>query len=171
MKDLFDRSKEIILKNQSSSGAYIASPNFPTYHYSWFRDGSFIAFSMDTVEEFESSANFHAWAARMVNDRREIIKRAIYKSKHGVKLEKEDILHTRYSLNGTDAEEDWPNFQLDGFGTWLWALEKHQSMSGMGLSPEILHAAELIAQYLYAYGYCLVMIVGKNFQIKFIPIQ
>ena len=33
-------------------------------------------------------------------------------------------LPTRYTLDGELEPEvdDWPNFQLDGYGTWLWAL-------------------------------------------------
>lgn len=150
MKNLFEHSKEIILANQSLTGAYVASPNFPTYQYSWFRDGSFIAYSMDLVGEYQSSKKFHAWAAKMINRRKDVIKRAVNKSKSGEKLEKTDFLHTRYSINGSVSEEDWPNFQLDGFGTWLWALEKHQNLSGFQLSPEILQAAELLAYYLSA---------------------
>nr|MBI2904378.1 glycoside hydrolase [Chloroflexota bacterium] len=46
MTDLYRQSIEIILRNQTASGAYLASPNFPTYHYCWFRDGSFIAYAM-----------------------------------------------------------------------------------------------------------------------------
>ncbi|MFO7662332.1 MAG: glycoside hydrolase, partial [Chloroflexota bacterium] len=60
---LWDRSIDIILENQSSSGAYLASPNFPTYHYSWFRDGAFIAYAMDIAGHHESAARFHEWAA------------------------------------------------------------------------------------------------------------
>jgi NHL repeat/Glycosyl hydrolases family 15 len=47
INDLYQRSILIILQNQSPSGAYIASPNFPTYAYCWLRDGSFIAHAMD----------------------------------------------------------------------------------------------------------------------------
>ena len=59
MIDLYRRSIQIILENQSGSGAYIASPHFPTYHYCWFRDGAFCAYAMDLAGERESAARFH----------------------------------------------------------------------------------------------------------------
>ncbi len=44
---------------------------------------------------------------------------------------------------------NWPNFQLDGFGTWLWALNEHQKQNpAMKLSNELLDASELVAGYL-----------------------
>jgi hypothetical protein len=41
--DLYQHSIDLILANQHADGAYIASPAFPTYHYCWLRDGSFVA--------------------------------------------------------------------------------------------------------------------------------
>ena len=45
--DLVEKSLEVIINNQSKSGAFIASPSFDTYAFSWLRDGSFIANSLD----------------------------------------------------------------------------------------------------------------------------
>ena len=59
MTDLFQRSVEIILQNQSATGAYLASPNFDTYRYCWFRDGAFIAYAMNLAGEHESAQRFH----------------------------------------------------------------------------------------------------------------
>jgi GH15 family glucan-1,4-alpha-glucosidase len=150
MNDLYQRSIEIILENQSSNGAYIASPNFPTYHYCWFRDGSFIAYAMDLADQHESACRFHQWAAERVNERKDLIRTALLKARSGKKLTEAEILHTRYRLDGTDGEPgNWPNFQLDGFGTWLWALDEHQKQNmDMQLSEEILDAADLVADYL-----------------------
>lgn len=151
MTDLLQRGIEIILRNQSLSGAYVACPNFPTYQYSWFRDGSFIAYSMDCVGRYESAARFHQWAASAINKREEIVGRAIAKSRQGERLSGADILHTRYSLDGSDDSADsWPNFQLDGFGTWLWALEEHRRLSKTSLPEEWSRAANLAASYLTA---------------------
>ncbi len=125
MPDLYQRSIEIILENQSASGAYVASPNFPTYRYCWFRDGSFIAYSMDLAGKHESAACFHDWAARAINRRRDVVRRKpgrVLRGSTGV-LRDTDVLHTRLTLEGEDgAEVGWGNFQLDGFCTWLWAL-------------------------------------------------
>lgn len=123
MSGLFQKSIDVILKNQAHSGAYIASPNFPTYHYCWFRDGSFIAYAMDLAGEKQSAARFHDWAVKVILRRENLIQRAISKVRSGQPLEAEDQLHTRYTLEGEDGtREEWPNYQLDGLGTWLWAL-------------------------------------------------
>jgi len=150
MSDLYQHSIEIILKNQAVSGGYIASPNFPTYHYCWFRDGSFIAYAMDLAGQHESACRFHRWVAERVNERRDLVRTGLAKASSGGTLTESEILHTRYRLDGTDGEPgDWPNFQLDGFGTWLWALNEHRKQNpDMRLSQSLLDAAGLVADYL-----------------------
>lgn len=150
MSDLLQRSVEIILNNQHASGAYLASPNFPTYHYCWFRDGAYTAYAMDLVGEYDSAARFHAWAARAILHRGKLVERAVAKAQRGETLTSEDWLHTRYKINGEPSSEDWPNFQLDGFGTWLWALTEHCRLIGRSLERDILLAAQLVAEYLTA---------------------
>lgn len=151
MTDLFQRSVEIILQNQDATGAYLASPNFATYRHSWFRDGAYIAYAMNLVNEHSSAACFHDWAAGVVNMRADVVRRAITKTHRGEPLSAADILHTRYSLNRKEVtEEEWPNFQLDGFGTWLWALGEHHRLNDAELPNEWQRAAELIAEYLTA---------------------
>lgn len=149
--DLVQRSIEVILDGQASSGAYVACPNFPTYHYSWFRDGAFIAYAMDCVGEGRSAARFHDWAAACILNRRDVVHRAIAHGRLGRSLSGEDILHTRYTLDGQDGvKEEWPNFQLDGFGSWLWALRKHKELSKVPLPASWVEASGLVADYLAA---------------------
>jgi len=150
MNDLYQRSIEIILENQSANGAYIASPNFPTYHYCWFRDGSFIAYAMDLAGQHTSAQRFHQWVAGRVNERKDLVRTGLAKARSGKKLTEAEILHTRYRLDGTDGEPgNWPNFQLDGFGTWLWALNEHHKQNPQTqLSQELLNATELVSDYL-----------------------
>ena len=38
--------------------------------------------------------------------------------------------HTRYKLDGSECADDWQNFQLDGYGTWLWGLTEHINITG-----------------------------------------
>ena len=151
MSDLYQRSIEIILANQHPLGAYVACPNFPTYRYAWFRDGSFVAYAMDRAGQHESAARFHAWAARAVQDRAAAVQRGLKKAALGQLLADGDILHTRLTLEGQDVtQEKWGNFQLDGFGTWLWALGQHQELCQEPLPAEWLAAAGLVAGYLAA---------------------
>ena len=149
--DFLQRSIDIILEHQHASGAYVACPNFPTYRYCWFRDGSYVAYSMDLVGQVESSNRFHAWAVRAINHRIGVIQQALEAVATNQVLGGSDVLHTRYTLDGQDGtQEEWPNFQLDGFGTWLWALNEHRLQSGSVLPSEWIHAASAVASYLEA---------------------
>jgi GH15 family glucan-1,4-alpha-glucosidase len=150
MTDLYQRSIEIILQNQSPTGAYPACPEFPTYQYCWFRDGSFIAYAMNLVGEHESAARFHDWTAEIINTRIDTINRAVEKARIGAPLDSKETLHTRYSLNGQVGEEEWPNFQLDGFGAWLWSLGEHVRISQTDATETWLRAANLMADYVSA---------------------
>ncbi len=149
MNNLYQRSVEIILQNQSPNGAFIASPNFPTYHFCWFRDASFVAYAMGLAGQHESAQRFHQWAAERVNEREAQVRASLQKACDGLPLLESDILHTRYRLDGSpDAPGQWPNFQLDGFGTWLWALREHFGQTGKPLPGEWRKAADLVADYL-----------------------
>jgi GH15 family glucan-1,4-alpha-glucosidase len=153
MLNLYQTSIDIILSNQNGSGAYIASPNFPTYHYCWFRDSAYIAYAMDVAGHHDSAARFHDWAARQINLRQEVVERAVRKVQAGEPLSGADYLYTRYTLDGNeeeDGEEAWPNFQLDGFGAWLWAVNAHLQMTGQTAPAEWLSAAGKATEYLNA---------------------
>lgn len=132
MPDLMEKSIQIILENQSESGAYIASPNFQHYAYSWLRDGSYIAVSMDTVGQHGSARAFHHWVDDVVCRYRHKIGNIQKALETGQQLEDKDFLFTRYSLAGYEdlSGDSWGNFQYDGYGTWLWALQEHHRMTG-----------------------------------------
>jgi GH15 family glucan-1,4-alpha-glucosidase len=146
---LIERSLQIILENQSSTGAFIASPNFPTYAFCWFRDSSYIAYALDLYEKHAAAARFHAWAASVINERVEIIQRALQKNAVGEPLMDADVLHTRYTLDGRENTSTfWENFQLDGFGTWLWSLNEHRTLTCNPIPMECMQAARLTADYI-----------------------
>ncbi len=149
MDNLIDKSIEVILKYQHSSGAYIASPNFKPYGYCWFRDGSFIAYAMDLVGKHDSSRRFHNWAASTICRYQHIAGQAIEKKRMKLSLSANDVLHTRYQLDGSVVKEEWPNFQLDGFGTWLWALKEHTRLANVRSLPVTwIGAIKIISRYL-----------------------
>jgi GH15 family glucan-1,4-alpha-glucosidase len=147
--DLFHHSIQVILTNQAPTGAYIASPSFHPYRYSWFRDGAFIAHAMDLMGERESARRFHDWAASTVLRQADKAQHAIERARRGKSLG-DDYLHTRYTLEGEEGDDDWPNFQLDGFGTWLWALAQHLRLRGGRLPSHWRQAVRLIGSYLAA---------------------
>lgn len=148
--NLRERSIDVVLDNQTSNGAFIASPNFPTYRYSWFRDGAFIAYSMDVVGEHDSSGRFHEWVATRICAMETTVESVIEAVRTGRPLGPDEFLHTRYAPSGEPADEDWPNHQLDGFGTWLWAFEQHLAMSERAPTPSQSQAMKLIVEYLEA---------------------
>jgi GH15 family glucan-1,4-alpha-glucosidase len=114
------RSIEVILGGQAASGAYLASPTFLTYNYSWFRDGSFISDAMSRVGETESAEKFFDWATTVITDRKDLIHSG-------------EILHTRYTVDGKESTEEWSNFQLDGFGTLIWSIYEHSKRHGVSV--------------------------------------
>lgn len=123
---LYENSLQVILANQSASGAFTASPNFGQYHYSWFRDGAFIALALTETgrpETLAASRRFHDWVNLIIQRYRSLAQGAIARVKAGQALDPvRDVLHCRYTLDGEPSGEDWTPFQIDGFGTWLFAL-------------------------------------------------
>lgn len=138
----------IILEGQHPSGAYVASPNFSQYHFGWLRDGSFVAMAMDAVDERKSSRAFHRWVAGVVRAHAGDVAVVIAARNEHREPKPEHLLPTRYELDGqreTVAEESWPNFQLDGYGTWLFALEQHLGADDAGPFTDSIR---LVADYL-----------------------
>lgn len=106
---------------------------------------------MDLCEVYLSSSRFHQWTANVVNRRADLIHQTIHKMDTGKDLTEADVLHTRYTIDGQEGTlQQWENFQLDGFGTWLWSLNQHHQLYHQPLSPSILNAADLVAAYLKA---------------------
>jgi GH15 family glucan-1,4-alpha-glucosidase len=128
--NLFQHSVATILAHQHPSGAYVASPTFSTYAYSWLRDGSFIAHAMDRVGQPASAAAFHRWVGAVLL--RHDAKLAAITARHlaGAPVALHEQMHTRFTVDGAESDADWTNFQLDGYGTWLWALVDHLQRSG-----------------------------------------
>jgi GH15 family glucan-1,4-alpha-glucosidase len=147
---LWDTSIEVIKQNQAANGAFIASPTFPTYHYSWFRDGSYTAYALDLAGEHDEAGHFFDWALWVVGKRTEQAQRAIAAGRSGRAPDGADLLETRYAVDGQSGEAEWPNNQLDGFGTLLWAIEQHVQLAGSVLSTERLASVALLADYLSA---------------------
>ncbi len=149
--DLYNKSIKIIRESQSAWGSYIASPTFPTYQYSWLRDGSFIAHAMDVAGEYESAAAFFRWVGRTIMRYRSKVEN-IYKTvDSGQPVSMEDMLHTRYSLDGHEVNVDstWGNAQIDGYGTWLWAFAEHMRRSGdASLLRDLNDAVQTTIHYL-----------------------
>ncbi|MGB7338942.1 MAG: glycoside hydrolase family 15 protein [Phototrophicaceae bacterium] len=148
MKNLRQISIAIIRDNQAQSGAYVASPTFSQYGYSWFRDGMWIAHSMDCVGQHDSATAFHRWAARTLELHAHKIEQLLEKIQTGQTLVESDYLPTRFMLDGAIGQENWTDFQLDGYGAWLWGAVQHCQNHKPDLWQEIRPAVALLVKYL-----------------------
>jgi GH15 family glucan-1,4-alpha-glucosidase len=152
---LFDplvaRSADVLQEGQADSGAYVACVDFHVYRFGWLRDGSFCAYAMDLLGARQSSARFHAWVASCLDAHSDRVEDLIGRLDAGERPAPEEMLPARFTLDGAiepPAEDPWPNFQLDGYGMWLWALEQHL---GNGASDRALvRGVDLCARYLEA---------------------
>ncbi len=144
------RSVEVLKRGQGASGALVASPAFPTYAYAWLRDGAFCAHALDVAGEAEAAAAFHAWAARSIEAHRSMIESVMARVVRGETPSSAEMPPARYTLDGRlesgDDDEPWPNFQIDGYGMWLWALEQH--LAGRRPDDAMLSTVRLVARYL-----------------------
>jgi isomaltose glucohydrolase len=147
---LLHHSIALIEGYQADTGAYPASPSFPVYRFSWFRDGAFIADAMSRAGKPESADSFFRWCGRVVTERAERIESLLERHAAGEPIPQEDFLACRFTLDGRETGEEWWEFQLDGYGTWLWALDRHAARHGRGLGEHVT-AAELTVRYLTAF--------------------
>jgi len=142
-----------MLDHQVSSGAFIAAREFPPYHYSWLRDGSFIAFALDLAGEREAAERFHRWVATAIARIAPAVREATERRLMGQENVAAEMPPARFALDGSVTLDDWPNFQIDGYGTWLWSLCHHVGCWDAGpLAGELAESAELAGRYLEAVG-------------------
>jgi len=144
------RSIDVIATNQHAGGAYVASPNFPVYRFSWLRDGAFIADAMSRAGRIASAEAFFGWCSKVVCDRHDRIESLVARCRAGETIAAAEFLHTRFTVTGEESGEEWTDFQLDGYGAWLWALDAHQRRHGRIIAP-FLAGATLSARYIAAF--------------------
>jgi GH15 family glucan-1,4-alpha-glucosidase len=142
-----------MLASQRPGGAFIASPDFSQYQYCWLRDGSFIAYALDRAGEHDSSDRFHSWCASSVDHIAPLMEAAVERAQLGKPIDPNAMPPARFSVDGLVVNDDWPNFQIDGYGTWLWSLHEHLQRSGARSLPgSLAPAVERVARYLAEIG-------------------
>jgi len=126
------RGRALILSLQDATGAYPASPTFSAYRgYSWLRDGAFIADGMSAVGEVESASRFFDWCARTIEARADRIGEIVTAAATGSPVADGDMLPTRFTFAGGDGDAEWWDFQLDGYGLWMWSAVAHAERHGL----------------------------------------
>lgn len=149
--DLRSTSLAVITGHQHPGGAFPACPTFPTYRYSWLRDGSFIAYALDRAGHHASAARFHSWVARTVLAHRDRAEAAIRLAGLGISPGSGAFLHCRYTVDGQEGQDEgWNNYQVDGYGAWLWAVREHLQLSEGELPANWRPALRMTADYVAA---------------------
>jgi GH15 family glucan-1,4-alpha-glucosidase len=154
LRALATRSAEVIAEHQHVSGAYLASPTFSVYQFSWFRDGAFIADAMSRAGQLDSADQFFGWCTRVIAKRAGHITQLVDRSARGEPIRRDEHLPTRYTVDGDVTGEDWWDFQLDGYGTWMFMFVEHHRRHDVGFAgcaPETRTALALCVDYLCAF--------------------
>ncbi|PKQ25092.1 MAG: glycoside hydrolase family 15 [Actinobacteria bacterium HGW-Actinobacteria-4] len=145
---LVNHSRALITSLQTAEGAYPASPEFSAYRgYCWFRDGSFIADAMSSWNDVASAEQFFDWCAAAIITVEDDVNRVVAAQAAGRPVPDEEMLPTRFTFDHQRGSHDWWDFQLDGYGTWLWALGAHVARHGSAVAP-YSQAIKLTVAYL-----------------------
>jgi isomaltose glucohydrolase len=145
--DLVGRSQFLIASNQSPTGSFPASPTYPVYKFSWFRDGAFVADGLSRHGEVDRATAFHDWCRKVLESREARVDKLVALLGQGLSVNRAEFLPTRYTLEGLEAHDDWWNFQLDGYGSWLWGLVAHLRRHKLDAAP-YRRAIGIAARYL-----------------------
>lgn len=148
LAEIAEHGRALILSLQDAGGAYPASPTFSAYRgYSWLRDGAFIADAMSAAGEVGSASAFFGWCARTLVARAPDIHRIVAAARSGSPVADTEMLPTRFTFDGGTGDADWWDFQLDGYGLWLWAALAHAERHRLDIAPW-RRALELTVDYL-----------------------
>ncbi len=132
--DLIEKSLNLILQNQAPSGAFPAALSFAPYRYCWIRDGSFIAYAALMAGRRDVCKSFLSWVDRVIcrhSARVDELEAWLAARPSGVNGERVPVfLPTRYDLDGFEVRDNWPSFQIDGYGSWLWCVAQYARMTG-----------------------------------------
>jgi len=143
---------ERLVAAQHPGGAFPAGAEFSQYGQSWLRDGSFIAHALDVAGRHDSAARFHGWVARTVARLEGHVDDLIARRSRGEPIDDHELLPARFTLEGEWERDGWPNFQLDGYGQWLWSLAAHLRETGRSELPdELERGVRVTVRYLQAF--------------------
>ncbi len=148
-QSIVDTSIRVIASLQRPSGAYPASPDFSAYTgYSWFRDGAFIADGMSAAGQVDSANRFFDWCGGILGRYRPTVDEIVGRAAGPDPVAEEGMMPARFHFDGTVGAEEWGNFQLDGYGTWVWSVLSHASRHSLPLdawADAIITSCEYLA--------------------------
>lgn len=144
-----EQDVERLVAAQHASGAFPAGADFSQYKHSWLRDGAFIAHALDVAGEHDRAERFHLWAARALERLSPRVDELIVKRARGEPISEFEYLPARFTVDGDWAQDGWPNFQLDGYGQWLWSLASHLRFTNRSeLPPALVGGVHVAVRYL-----------------------
>ncbi len=147
------RSAQAMLSHQAPSGGFLAAVDFAPYRYCWLRDGSFIAFALALAGEQRAAERFHRWVATALSGIAPSMRAATESRLAGEANLAGSMPPARFGPDGDVRDDGWPNFQVDGYGTWLWSLADHVGRYGAGrLLDDLAPSVEMVCAYLEAVG-------------------
>ncbi|MBC8452358.1 MAG: glycoside hydrolase family 15 protein [Spirochaetes bacterium] len=142
-------SLELILSHQHEKGAFVASPTFSQYKFSWLRDNTYNAYALLLNGYRNETKRYLQWVSETILKHRAIVDDLPEKLKNPEKITKKDFLGARYTVDGEEDTSDWPNFQIDGYGSWLWLTAEFLKQTGQSTIPaEWMESIDIIIRYL-----------------------
>ncbi|MFP4444539.1 MAG: glycoside hydrolase family 15 protein [Spirochaetia bacterium] len=128
--DLVKRSIELIEAEQTETGAFPACSKFENYRFNWLRDSAFIIYALCRWERYEPAKKAMEWNIQTITAQKDKITALESKIRSSLTPGLTDFLPARYHLDGKTVSDNWPAFQIDGYGAWLWAAAEYVNMSG-----------------------------------------
>jgi len=149
------RSLDLLAAAQTPQGAIPASTVHEIYRYAWLRDGSWCAYALDRGGDSAPASAWHHWVASTLLARAHRVDEALA-AVQAHELNGAMMLPARFTLAGEEeapgvGEDQWPNFQTDCYGFWLWALADHIRRGG-DLDDVLERGARLAVRYLLGAG-------------------
>jgi len=147
-KQFSEHSLRLVAEHQHASGAFPACPNFEPFRYGFLRDGAFCAYAQLIAGNEGSCRAFLEWGAAAIKPLSGRVADIAKKKWGSEPILDNEFLPARFTLEGEIERTEWPNFQIDCYGTFLWLLTEYIRRSGRKVSPLVEETANLIAKYL-----------------------
>ncbi|GMQ57934.1 hypothetical protein AN1V17_23290 [Vallitalea sediminicola] len=147
--NLIQKSVEIIKNNQLKSGIIIGSHLAGAYNCCFLKDNSFSVYALELMGDHNEAEKYYDWSSKKIIELQYKIINAVKRHKNNEKLLNSDYLHSIYNADGVEDEQR-SNFQLDGYGVWLWGICQH--IKNTNQKKDIYEKSiKLIAEYLQCF--------------------